>query len=367
MIKNNKITLLGDLSLSGSFVFDSKNNTKRFETISKYLSNSNLVIANLETPVINSTSINLQKKQKSGVILGTSSDVLRDSLISLNVKFVTLANNHIGDYGYEGFKKTIAELEALDVKYTGAGTNTDGIKPLEIKFKNQIVSLISYIHSSTNPHFCDDRILINFYKKDKILEDIKYCKSKYNKCILSIHWGKDWSYYPQKYQKEDARDFVEAGADFIFGHHPHTFQVFETIRSKPVFYSVGDFCHGNYYNSNNELISYPIKSSQSAILEYDIFTSDIKIVPLRIDRNGKIELCSRNITKINLYRTKIMFLIHKSSFWKYVFDIKEGFVDRIYDFLFGYNRNFIIQILKIFNPMKLFKLLNELQMRFKIN
>lgn len=359
MMRADAISLIGDISLNGSLTFDSGNNKKRFENVSEYLNEFHIVIGNLETPVVSQKTVNVKKKNQGGVIHGTTEEIIADILPLLKIKYLTLANNHIGDFGFEGLGKTINLLNELCIGFTGAGIKDEHINPLSFNTCGKKIALISYLHNSTNPLFTDERIFVNIYEKGKIIRDIKNCKIKNDICILSLHWGKDWSYFPQKYQVSDARDFIDAGADLIVGHHTHTFQVFEEFKGKPIFYNLGDFCHGDYYNFSGELISMPLKSKKSLILKYNLNELSYNFIPIETDKNGNICIKRKISLFKNRFRTLIMRLMHRNNFIKWLINIKESVIDRIYDFLFGYRRVFRKQILKLLNIRKIRIIIRE--------
>ena len=72
-------------------------------------------------------------------------------------------------------------------------------------------------------------------------EDVRALRSKVDLIILSCHWGVSSKDEPVAYQREIARAAIDAGADMVFGHHPHVVQAAEIYQSRPVFYSLGNF------------------------------------------------------------------------------------------------------------------------------
>ena len=47
---------------------------------------------------------------------------------------------------------------------------------------------------------------------------------------MSCHWGIEYDYYPNTFQKNMAKQLADAGADVIIGTHPHTLQDVEYIQ-----------------------------------------------------------------------------------------------------------------------------------------
>ncbi len=71
--------------------------------------------------------------------------------------------------------------------------------------------------------------------------DVRALRDQVDLVMLSCHWGVSARIEPVDYQKEIARAAIDAGADMVFGHHPHEVQGAETYRGRPIFYSLGNF------------------------------------------------------------------------------------------------------------------------------
>lgn len=71
--------------------------------------------------------------------------------------------------------------------------------------------------------------------------DVRALRGEVDLVMLSCHWGVSARQEPVDYQKEIARAAIDAGADMVFGHHPHEVQGAETYRGRPIFYSLGNF------------------------------------------------------------------------------------------------------------------------------
>lgn len=83
--------------------------------------------------------------------------------------------------------------------------------------------------------FCDPDEL------EAMRDDVRKLRAQADLVILSCHWGVSSREEPVDYQREIARAAIDAGADMVFGHHPHVVQGAEVYRGKPVFYSLGNF------------------------------------------------------------------------------------------------------------------------------
>jgi poly-gamma-glutamate capsule biosynthesis protein CapA/YwtB (metallophosphatase superfamily) len=76
---------------------------------------------------------------------------------------------------------------------------------------------------------------------DAMRRDVRALRESVDIVALSCHWGVSARIEPVDYQKEIARAAIDAGADIVFGHHPHEVQGAEIYRGKPIFYSLGNF------------------------------------------------------------------------------------------------------------------------------
>lgn len=69
--------------------------------------------------------------------------------------------------------------------------------------------------------------------------------------VVSMHWGNEYKLIPSKKQEELAQFVADAGADIIFGHHPHVLQKYDEVGKAKVFYSLGNFYSAQQFDSTN--------------------------------------------------------------------------------------------------------------------
>ncbi len=82
----------------------------------------------------------------------------------------------------------------------------------------------------------------------EVIEDIKLARQVSDIVIVCPHWGYEYSFEPCAYQKDFARQMIDAGADVIIGAHPHIVEPVEYIttpsgNSGLCYYSLGNFIH----------------------------------------------------------------------------------------------------------------------------
>jgi len=80
---------------------------------------------------------------------------------------------------------------------------------------------------------------------ERLASDIAALRPRVDVLIVSCHWGLSGAAGPVAYQTVLAGTAAAAGADLVFGHHPHVVQGAARVRGMPVFYSLGNFAFDN--------------------------------------------------------------------------------------------------------------------------
>lgn len=143
------------------------------------------------------------------------------------VDVVSLANNHIGDYGNTGIRTTKEALAAGGVAYFG---NTDTY----LLEKNGLkIGVIGFYAAG-------------FFAKRKMMTEAvqSLLDQGANAIVCMVHAGQEYATYHSRNQELIARLLVDAGADIVVGAHPHVLQGVEVYQSRTILYSVGNFVFG---------------------------------------------------------------------------------------------------------------------------
>jgi len=205
---NYRILFCGDTLLK------SKGSVNPFHYVFPILKHYDLVIVNLETVI---TDRLLPAKEKS-VVLRTASKNL-DYLSDVRKKLIfSLANNHILDYGKEGYCDTVSNLRNKGFRFVPLD------KPL------RLWELTLY---STSPS------IKNSFQEKVISGNHKFDNSSVN--IVIIHWGEEHVMLPSPRQVSLAKDLISKGVNLIVGSHPHVPQPLGKISDIPVAFSLGNF------------------------------------------------------------------------------------------------------------------------------
>jgi len=333
----SEIALIGDIAFNGLISSEPEKNNKRYEEIIPILNQpGNLVFANLEVPV----KLDETKNEYKDFIHYSLPVPTADLLKMLNIGCVSLANNHIYDCKMPGLKATIKTLDDLGIYHTGAGWKQEQIEPVIIVQDGQKIAFLAFVDVSTNPKTEDfPELYINYLKPSEVINEIKSLRKKVDKIICSIHWGKDYSNFYTREQKITSHAIIDAGADIIMGHHPHTVQTYEIYNKKLIFYSLGQLCFGDFIREGH-LQAIKRKTKKGMIINVKRFDPiTIKVIPTLEKPGNDIVLLSNNIDlKLNYYAF-INNIFLKYRLVKIFVSFKEVFLDRFIEYFFGYYRH----------------------------
>ncbi|MDP4088127.1 MAG: CapA family protein [Bacillota bacterium] len=232
-----------------------------FSNVSSIFKNDNITIANLETTFTNSSS---RRDKNAEVQYSFKGDPeLAKSLVLGSVEAVNVSNNHIYDFGDEGFKDTLDTLKAENVAYFGEGnqwvTEVNGVT----------FGFLGYQGWSADSSFLK-----------KLKNDITALKTKASVVVVTFHWGVERSYTPNDVQQKLAHYAVDCGADLIIGHHPHVVQGIEKYKDRFICYSLGNFCFGG--NSNPSDKDTFIFQADFKFQDKKLNSIGVKAIPCRI-------------------------------------------------------------------------------------
>ncbi len=352
---NRNITLLGDIAFTGLLSKEPHKNPERFQEVTPILNNSNMVFANLEVPVKASESVNEHKN----FIHYSLPEPTEQLLKLLNIGCVSLANNHIYDCKLDGLKATIGILDKLGIYHTGAGWKQEHIEPVIIEKDGLNVAFLAYVDKSTNPKTESyPELLINYFEINRVIEEINKLKGNVDKIICSIHWGVDYSYYPTPQQRVIAKKLIDAGADIIMGHHPHTLQPYEKYKEGYIFYSLGGLTFGDYMKEGkSELQALFRKTKYGLIANFDTNSCMVHFVSTHEKKGNYISKINRDYKRWSIKKWKYYNLKQKHELVNRAIVLKEKILDRVFEYFFGYYKNPIKRMFQFSNLKKFKKLL----------
>lgn len=167
----------------------------------------------------------------------------------MGIDIVTLANNHILDFGPEGITDSIKTLDEAGIRHVGAGENTEQAEKLEIietcGRKIGFLGTSRVYMSATWASGPSHPGVFSTYDPSRALEVIKAADELCDYLVVYVHWGVERETTPKEYQKTMGQAYIDAGADLVIGSHPHVLQPLEYYKEKPIMYSLGNFVFGS--------------------------------------------------------------------------------------------------------------------------
>ncbi len=220
---------------------------------------ADVYVANLECPFTTADSKlpkNFNFRADPGMVA---------ALESSGVDVVSLANNHMVDYGPVGLFDTLSVLDQANIKHFGAGrTLADARTPAMIELRGVKIALLGYF-------FLGDR---NIEPKEvvatgdtagvagavkllpemraMVTADVRAARAAGALPIPFFHWGREGFSQPEPYQVDLAHAAIEAGAAAVIGSHPHVLQGVELYRGAPIVYSLGNFVFGGNWDPRDK-------------------------------------------------------------------------------------------------------------------
>lgn len=239
------VLAVGDIMLTGSAkpLLQAKGYDYPFqdENLERLIASADIAFANLEYPI---TMEGVRYTDKEYTFRGDPESL--GAIRKAGFNLLSLANNHIMDYGEKGLRDTIRQCRKNRLVFTGAGADLASAGSLAVIKRHGVrYGLLAY--SLTFP----EEFWATPHKPGtahpdwaQVGQDIRDARSRVDILIVSFHWGEELKSEPKKYQIDFAHHAINAGADIVLGHHPHVPQPIEIFKGRPVFYSLGNYAFG---------------------------------------------------------------------------------------------------------------------------
>lgn len=172
------------------------------------------------------------------------------ALTAGHLNVVTLANNHIMDYGREGLADTIGALDAAGVRHVGAGADADAAyAPAIIEMRGIRVAVLGYVATpeeasgfsisqwAAGPSTSG----VAIGTRAAVAEGARAAKRDADFVVVCLHAGTEYDRAPDATQRALAEAALSAGADAVVGAHAHVVQPVERRGGQLVAWGLGNF------------------------------------------------------------------------------------------------------------------------------
>ncbi|WP_099336342.1 CapA family protein [Clostridium cadaveris] len=256
-------------SLPAMLENQNKNYSYFFKNVYDIFSNDDYTLVNLETPLTDAT---VKADKGSGTVYHFKGpkDYI-NILTSSSIEGVSIANNHMNDYGKQGLTDTVETLSSNKVDFCGKNYK------IEKEIKGTKFLFLGYEGWSFNNEL-----------KNQISNDIKEGKNNGSIVIPYFHWGIEKQYQPYDVQINLAHFSIDEGADMVIGSHPHVIQSLENYNNKLIVYSLGNFSFGGNFNPSDKrtfILQTNIKTLNGALdaINYKVIPASISSVDYKND------------------------------------------------------------------------------------
>jgi len=298
------LSFIGDCSIgekvesvgkAGSYTatVDEKGFDWPFSLVREYLEKDDFTFANNEV-IFTSRKNHADKKTNLKAAAPYAQVYLHSGVDAVNT-----ANNHAMDFFDEGYADTLAALAACGIPHFGTlypdtKRAQDRLGVYEVKGIKIGAVGFSY------PQDSDVK---------KIAERIQTLREEgCDLVVVALHWGREVQSSPQSWQFSYARKIIDAGADVIWGHHPHILQQVQFYQGKPIFYSTGNFTFGSMSNVDPDTgifqLTYDVVDGEPVLRRFGV-------VPCRTQGSGDYR--PYILTDEEECRTMRKKLVHKSK------------------------------------------------------
>ena len=276
-----------------------------------YLASADACLMNCEMPL----TTRGQQVDKTASL--RSDPVVARDLADLGIDVVTLANNHMLDYGYEGLFDTLGTIDTAGIARVGAGATLEealcphyltvngrrfalfgvattlppgfaagvdrpGIAPIRVAFSFAVDPNLMSEQPGTAPW-----VHTEAYPEDveRVTALIRRARQEVDHVAVAVHWGltrrraTPYQGMIADYQGPLGRAFIDAGADLVLGNHSHNLHGVEVYEGKPIFYSLGNyiFHHPRDYMEPESVI---------VIADFADSTTRVELIPVLVNDEG---------------------------------------------------------------------------------
>ncbi|MBU6434081.1 MAG: CapA family protein [Nitrospirae bacterium] len=229
-------------------------------------------------------------------------------LRAAKIDCVTLANNHVLDYGTDALVECLALLDQAGIKRTGAGSSlVEALTPAIVDLPQGRLGVVSLTDNQPeweagekNPgtHYIayDAKGLVEPYRS-RFAQVLKQIRSQADLVVVSAHVGPNWG-PPSAAMRMLAHQIIDLGVDLYWGHSNHTPQGIELYQGKAILYSAGDFLDDYAVDSaerNDLSFLFLLELERGRIARIFLHPVCIEDLYVRLAKNNEVEFLSRTM------------------------------------------------------------------------
>jgi poly-gamma-glutamate capsule biosynthesis protein CapA/YwtB (metallophosphatase superfamily) len=163
------------------------------------------------------------------------------SLAQAGMRVVSVANNHLLDYGRRGLEQTLASLDEAGIAHAGAARDSAGLyRPARVKVGGLELAFFACtaIMNAAGERW---KRAVAFADTGRLLPAVRRYRDSVDFIVVSYHGGTEYADRPDASTRSFAHAVLDGGADLFLGHHPHVFYGIESWHGKYLVPSLGNF------------------------------------------------------------------------------------------------------------------------------
>jgi hypothetical protein len=219
-----------------------------FGSLSDSLASADIAFGNLEGSFLDEGAPVKKCRDTTRCYLFKMPESYSGLLATAGFDIVSLANNHVGDFGEPGKTRTKYLLDSLGIRYAGLAETPYTI----FKVNSLTVGFCAFAPNAGT---------VNIHNTDVTTGIVKFLADSCDIVIVSFHGGAEGADHQrvprarEVYAGEDrgnvyefARLMIDSGADVVFGHGPHVARAIDIYKDRFIAYSLGNFCTYSRFN-----------------------------------------------------------------------------------------------------------------------
>jgi len=233
--------MMGTIYPNGEYLPPNNDCSRSFSMVKQYFANADVVFGNLEGALTDS-KVSAKKCNNPAVCytFGMPTKYV-NCLVDAGFNVLSLANNHMGDFGEQGRVSTVQTLKNAGIHYAGL---------LSCPTAEFVVDGVKYGFCA----FAPNTGTVDVRKIPEAQEIVRQLKERCDIVIVSFHAGAEGRAYQNVTRQtetylgenrgnvyEFAHKMIDAGADILLGHGPHVTRAVEIYKDRFIAYSMGNF------------------------------------------------------------------------------------------------------------------------------
>ena len=245
---NHHIVMVGDIMMGTTFPEEKlppDDGEYLFRDVKGILSGADIALGNLEGPLCDTTVVLTKEMDEMKYAFRTPPSYAR-WLKEAGLDFLSMANNHVHDFGWEGIVATEEALKEQGIVFAGVKGRTESVV---VQRKGVRYGICAFGHNYYTVQHNDSTQLL------RAAMIISKLRNEADIVIVSIHGGGEGTefqhipegtemFYGEKrgFLRKFTHFCIDNGADIVFGHGPHVVRALELYKDRLIAYSLGNFC-----------------------------------------------------------------------------------------------------------------------------